>query len=309
MFSPIRHITALGISVSILAALLIALLASPAAAETDESPPPGHEGAVVLNRPDAQVPLDVQFSDEEGRTVRLGDFFKADRPVLLMLVYFECPYLCNQTLNGVVEAVRGSSLTPGKDYQLVTISFDPREGPELAKQKKANYLEALGRPSADWHFLTSSRPAAARAVGDAIGFGYKLDEKGERYLHEAAIYVCTPAGRVSRAIRGVRFESDMLRDSLIFASRGKISSGLFGFALFCGMVHFDATTGKYTWAAQAIMQVTGILTVVILGTVIGRLVYKEKRRNRQATAGQQGDGQSCVSTDGGHASVSSSEDG
>jgi protein SCO1/2 len=295
--------------VGIFAALLTVLLASSAAAQTDEPPPPGHEGAVVLNRPDAQVPLEVQFSDEEGRTVRLGDFFKPDRPVLLMLVYFECPYLCNQTLNGVVEAARGSSLTPGRDYQLVTISFDPREGAELAKQKKANYLEALGKPAADWHFLTSSDPAAARAVGNAIGFGYKLDEKGERYLHEAAIYVCTPAGRVSRAIRGVRFESDMLRDSLIFASRGKISSGLFGFALFCGMVHFDATTGKYTWAAQAVMQVTGILTVVILGAVIGRLVYSEKRRKTAGADGPQEDGRSCLSKDGGHPSASSSEDG
>ena len=105
------------------------------------------------------MPLDVQFNDEQGRPVRLGDFFKPDRPVLLMLVYFECPMLCNLTLNGVVEAVRPSRLTPGKDYEFVTISFDPREGPELAKAKKANYLKALGKPAAaGWHFLTSSRP-------------------------------------------------------------------------------------------------------------------------------------------------------
>jgi protein SCO1/2 len=263
-------------------AVLLAVLVTPlASAQTDEPPPPGHEGATVLSRPDAQVPLDARFRDEEGRTVRLGDFFQPDRPVLLILVYFECPYLCNKTLNGVAEAARPSSLTPGKEYQIVTISFDPREGPALAKAMKASYLEVLGKPAANWHFLTNSDPAAARTVAEAIGFGYKPDGKGN-FLHEAAIYVCTPAGRVSRTIRGVMFDSAMLRDSLIYASQGKISSGLWGFALSCGMVHFDLATGKYTWAAQALMQVTGILTVIILAAVIGRLVYRERRQKRNA---------------------------
>ena len=131
------------------ALLAIMLAALPAAAEEDEPPAPGYEGATVLSKPDAQVPLDVRFNDEQGRPVRLGDFFQPDRPVLLMLVYFQCPYLCNRTLNGVAEAVRPASLTPGKDYQLVTISFDPREGPELAKAKRANYLKtwASRRPT------------------------------------------------------------------------------------------------------------------------------------------------------------------
>ena len=119
-------------------------------------------------------------------------------------------------------------------------------------------------------------------MADAIGFGYKLDAKGKLYVHQAAIYVCTPAGRVSRTIRGVAFDSAMLGDSLIYASRGKISSGLFGFALSCGMVHFDPATGKYTWAAQAIMQVTGILTVLILGAAIGWMVYREQRQKRHS---------------------------
>ena len=253
-------------------------------AETDEPPPPGYEGATVLNKPDAQVPLDVQFSDEEGQPVRLGDFFKPDRPVLLMLVYFQCPYALQPDAQR-----RGRGGPP--------VELDARQGlrdrdDQLRPARRAGACqgeegqlpEGVGQAeaAAGWHFLTSGEPAAARAVGDAIGFGYKLDAKGKLYLHQAAIYVCTPAGRVSRTIRGVRFESDMLRDSLIHASQGKISSGLFGFALSCGMVHFDPNTGKYTWAAQAIMQVTGILTVVILGAVIGRMVYREQRRKRQA---------------------------
>jgi protein SCO1 len=158
----------------------------------------------------------------------------------------------------------------------------------LAKAKKANYLKALGKPeaAAGWHFLTSSRPAAARTMCDAIGFGYKLDPKGEQYLHQAAIYVCTPAGRVARTIQGVVFDSEMLRDSLIDASEGKISSGLFGVALSCGLFHFDPATGKYTWAAMAIMRVTGILTVLILGTVIGTMIYRESHKKPTSTGEQ-----------------------
>jgi protein SCO1 len=259
---------------------IILLLASPAAAEPNQPPPPGFEGATIVEKPNAQVPLNVEFADEDGRTVRLGDFFKADRPVLLVPVYFQCPMLCNLTLNGLVKAIGPLKLTPGKDYEIVTVSFDTREGPELAKAKKANYLKALGRPeaAAGWHFLTSSNPSRARAMCDAIGFGYKLDPKGENYLHQAAIYICTPTGRVARTIQGVEFDSDMVRDSLIDASAGRINSGLFGFALSCGMLHFDPNTGKYTWAAMAIMRVTGILTVIVLGTVIGTLVYRERRK-------------------------------
>ncbi len=270
----------------LLLALATTLLARPALAQTNEPPSPGFEGATVVEKPDAQVPLDIEFLDEDGRTVRLGDFFQPDRPVLLVPVYFQCPMLCNRTLNGVVEAIRPLRLTPGKDFQIVTVSFDPREGPELAKPKKANYVKALGKPeaAAGWHFLTSSRPERARRLCDAIGFGYKLDPKGENYLHQAAIYVCTPSGRVARTIQGIKFDSEMLRDSLIEASAGKISSGLFGVALSCGLFHFDPATGKYTWAAMAIMRVTGILTVLILGAVIGTMIYRENRQKPTITA-------------------------
>ena len=135
--------------------------------------------------------------------------------------------LCNHTLNGVVEAIRPLRLTPGKDFQIVTVSFDPREGPQLAKPKKANYVQSLGKPeaAAGWHFLSSSRPERARRLCEPIGFGYKLDPKGENYLHQAAVYVCTPGGRVARTIQGIKLDSEMLHDSLIKASAGKISSG------------------------------------------------------------------------------------
>jgi protein SCO1/2 len=264
--------------------ILLFFFLSQANAQTNEPAPPGFEGATVVERPNAQVPLDLEFNDENGKPVRLGDFFKPDRTVLLMLVYFECPMLCNLTLNGVVKAVRPLNLMPGRDFEIVTVSFDPREGPKLAAAKKANYLKSLGKPAAaaGWHFLTSSQPSMARTLGDAIGFGYKMDPKGVQYLHQAAIYICTPKGRVARTLQGVEFPSDVLGDSLVDASAGKISSGLFGVALSCGLVHFDPATGKYTWAAMAIMRVTGILTVLILGTVIGTMIYREGHRKPTA---------------------------
>ncbi len=260
----------------------IVLSTLPAAAQTNEPPPPGFEGATVVEKPNAQVPLDAAFCDEQGQPVRLGDFYGHGRPVLLSMIYLRCPMLCSLTLNGIVKAIRPLKLLPGRDFEIVTVCFDPRESPELAKAKKANYIQSLGKPgtAAGWHFLTNSDGSQARKVGDAIGFGYKLDPKGEFYLHQSAIYICTPQGRVARVIQGVEFDCDVLRDSLINASAGKISSGLLGVALSCGLVHFDPASGKYVWAAVAIMRVTGIATVALLAGVIGTLVYRETRKKK-----------------------------
>jgi protein SCO1 len=274
---------------STLICLVLALFAHTALGQSNE-PPPGFQGATVVEKPDARVPLDVEFQDEDGRPVKLDDFFQTGRPVLLALVYYRCPMLCNLTLNGVVKAIRPMNLIPGRDYEIVTASFDPREGPELARAKKENYIKELGKPEAagGWHFLSSDKPAAARAIGDAIGFGYKLDPKGEQYLHQAAIYICTPDGRVARTIQGVEFDTDMLHDSLVNASAGKISRGLFGAALSCGLMHFDQATGKYVWAAVAIMRVTGITTVLVLATVIGTLMYRDTKKRRGQGIGDRG---------------------
>jgi protein SCO1 len=258
---------------------LISVLLFPSSASA-ESPPPGYEGAAVIEKPDARVPLDVTFYDEDGKPVRLGDYFRSGKPVLLNMVYLRCPMLCNLTLNGQVKALRPLALVPGRDFQIVTVSFDPREKPELAAAKKASYIRSLGKPeaAAGWHFLTSDRPSAAEALGQAIGFGFKLDPKGQNYLHQSAIYICAPDGRVARTIQGVEFAPDMLGDSLIHASQGKISRGLFGVALSCGLFHYDADTGRYTWAAVAIMRVTGILTVLVLAAGIGVMLYRDARK-------------------------------
>ena len=170
--------------------------------------------------------------------------------------------LCNLTLNGVVEAVRPLRADAGQGLRDRHGQLRPprRAGPGQGEEGQLHQVAGQARGRRRLAFPDQQRPGARPAVGDAIGFGYKLDPKGEQYLHQAAIYVCTPDGRVARTIQGVEFDSDMLRDSLIDASPGKISSGLFGVALSCGLVHFDPATGKYTWAADGHHAVTGILT-------------------------------------------------
>jgi protein SCO1 len=262
----------------LLAAILFHL--APAIAQSYAPLPASQTGGKIVDKPNAQVPLDLTFTDESGSAVKLATYFQPNRPVLLVMVYFGCPKLCSVSLNGVTEAVRKIKLQPGRDFEMVTVSFDPKEGPELAASKKANYIKSLGNPeaAAGWHFLTSSDPAAAKALGDAIGFGWVRAGDTDNFDHEAGIYFCTPDGRVSRVQRGTFFEADMVRDSLINASQGKISSGLFGVALTCGVMQFDAVTGKYALAAIALVRIAGIGTLIALASGIGWMLYRESRR-------------------------------
>ena len=253
-------------------------------AQNREAPPPGFEGATITPKDNVQVPLNLEFTDEKGQTVRLGDYFKKDRPVILSMVYYNCPMLCNLTMNGMVTAARQMPLEVTTQYEVVWVSFDPREKPPLAQAKKNKYMQELGQENGPqgWHLLTGTEKNA-RLLGETLGFGYKLDPKGKEYMHQAAIYVCTPDGRVARTIEGVQFEPLMLKDSLINAAQGKISSGIFGIALSCGLYNYDTETGRYVWAAQTLMRVTGLLTVVLLGSFIGLLVYRDSRKRRHET--------------------------
>jgi protein SCO1/2 len=262
-----------------LALIAIALLPVASARGADDYTPGESAGAKIIPVPDAQVPLDLTFKDESGKTVKLGDYFHADRPVVLSMVYFRCTALCGPALNGLTQALRGVGLQPGQQFDLVTVSFNPAEGPEMAAKKKESYINALAKPefAPAWHFLTSSDPSTAKALGDAIGFGYRKKPDSNDYLHSAGIFVCTPEGRVSRVQQGVMFDPVELHDSLVFASKGKISSGLFGVALECGLFNFDAATGKYTWAAMAIVRVTAIATLLALASGIGWMLYRENR--------------------------------
>jgi len=228
---------------------------------------------------DAAIPLDAEFVDEGGKPVRLADFVGGDKPVILTLVYFNCPMLCNLILNGLVDALKQLPLTPGEDFEIVTVSFDPRETSTLARLKKQNYLRQLGRPeaAASWHFLTGTDPNIHRLT-DAVGFKYRYVEETQQYAHAAALYLLTPEGRVGRYLYGVVFDPETLRLGLVEASEGKIGSTVDRLLLYC--FHYDPDAGRYALAAVTVMRAGGVAMVAALAIVLGTLWRAEMRRRR-----------------------------
>ncbi|MEW6367564.1 MAG: SCO family protein [Acidobacteriota bacterium] len=227
------------------------------------------EGVEVTERPDSPIPLKLEFTDEDGRAVRLGDYFKRGRPVILTLGYYECPMLCTLVLNGLIETLKTIEWTPGLEYEIVTVTINPAETYRLARLKKENYLTEYGRAGAamGWHFLTG-REENIKALAGAVGFGYKYDERIEQYAHPAVIIVTTPEGHVSRYLYGIKYEPKTLRLALVEASEGKIGSTVDQVILYC--YHYDAAAGRYAPAAMKLMRIGGVATLV---TVAGLLAY------------------------------------
>ncbi|HVF28044.1 MAG TPA: SCO family protein, partial [Pyrinomonadaceae bacterium] len=180
-----------------------------------------------------QVPFDATFRDETGRAVKLGDFF-GKKPVVVSLVYYECPMLCNQVLNGLVGMMEALKFTAGKEYDVVTVSFDPRETPELAARKKETYLKRYGRDGAEsgWHFLTGDKAEIDRLT-EAVGFGYAWDTNSNQFAHASAIMVATPEGKLSHYFYGIDYAPKDVRLGLIEASAGKIGSPVDKLILYC----------------------------------------------------------------------------
>jgi len=261
--------------ISLLAVLLTAVPAAPA--DRTEKAPAELDGVGVTEHRSAPLPLDRPFVDEEGRAVRLGDYFDGRRPVILNLGYYGCPMLCGLVVNGLTAGMKQMDWSPGAEYQVVTLSINPAEKPTLAKAKKQNYIKELGRPSSagGWRFLTG-RQADIRAVTDAVGFGYRWVEETQQFAHAAVIVVCTPDGRVSRYLYGIEFDPQTLRLSLVEAAKGKIGSPLDQVLLFC--FHYDAREGRYALAAAGLMRLGGVVTAVALGAFLLSLWRREKRR-------------------------------
>jgi len=222
-----------------------------------------------------QVPLDLTFRDETGRTVQLKQYF-GRKPVLLTLVYYECPSLCGLVLQGLLKSLRVLNYTPGEQFEIVTVSISPQETPELAAQKKLNFLKEYGRLDAarGWHFLTGEEEPIRR-LADAVGFRYVYDPKTQQYAHAAGIMLLTPEGRVSRYFYGIEYSPRDLRMGIIDASQGKVGSPVEKVILFC--FQYDPTTGKYSLAIIRVVQLGGILTVFILGGYIALKLYQERR--------------------------------
>jgi protein SCO1 len=227
----------------------------------------------------AQLPLDVNFRDDSGRDVQLREYF-GRKPVVLALVYYGCPMLCNQVEMGVVGSLKMLSFNPARDYEVLFVSFDPRENPEMASKKKAAALSRFGRPetAAGWHFLTG-KEEAIRAVASAANFRYSFDEKHNLFAHASGIMLLTPDGRISRYFYGVEYPSRDVRLGLVDASAGKVGTPIDHLLLFC--FQYNPETARYSATVLRIVRLGGILTILTI--VVGILIFR-RRDVRAASA-------------------------
>ena len=248
----------------------------PADAPKDSLPPPLKKVAIE-QKLNGQVPLDLVFRDEEGRERKLAEFF-GQKPVILSLVYYDCPMLCTQVLNGLVAGMKPLKFDAGKEFEVVTVSFDPREGPALAREKKEAYLQRYGREGAGagWHFLTGGQ-ASIDALTDAVGFRYAWDEETKQFAHASAIMILTPEGKLSRYFYGIDYPPKDMRLGLVEASNNRIGSPVDQILLYC--FHYDPRTGKYGFAIMNGLRAAGVATFLGLGLLIFVLKRREGLKN------------------------------
>ncbi|MFO0837979.1 MAG: SCO family protein [Phycisphaerae bacterium] len=241
-------------------------------------------GAEIVQKVGDKLPLDLEFADEHGRPVRLSSFFDGQRPVILTLNYYGCPSLCGIQLSGLLDSLKQMDWTAGEKFEIVTVSFDPMETPELAAAKKQSYMEDYARAAAHrgWHFLTG-KVESIRALTSSVGFGYRWNESTQQWLHAAALILCTPSGKVSRYMAGVAYDPKTLRLSLVEASEGRIGSIIDDLFLTC--YRYDPHSGSYVPFARGMMTVGGALTVVLLSIVLAGFWRQELRRKRAAQLG------------------------
>ena len=234
----------------------------------------------VTEHLNAKLPLDLEFKDEDGNWVELGSFFDGKRPVILTLNYYRCPMLCGLMLNGVVDGLDEMAWTPGEEFEIVTVSINPLETPELATAKKQNYLKRLDRPGVakGWHFMTG-RELEINRLAETVGFSYTYDPVSQEYAHAAAIFVCTPDGRVARYLYGIEYPAKRLKFALLEAAEGTVGTSLDQLILYC--YHYDPTNRRYTPVAMNIMRLGGGATALILGISLGVFWIREWRRKKR----------------------------
>jgi protein SCO1/2 len=254
----------------------------PPAGTSSELVPDVLEKVGIDQKLNSQVPLDAVFRDEAGRPVKLGEYF-GKRPVVLSLVYYECPMLCTQVLNGAVAAFKVLNFGIGDEYEVVTVSFNPKETPAMAAAKKQTYLAKYGRSSgaAGWHFLTGEQPAIDALAG-SVGFRYAFDKASQQYVHASAIMVLTPDGRVSKYFYGIDYPPKDLRLGLIEASGGRIGTPVDQVLLYC--FHYDPHSGKYSMVVMNVLRLAGVLTVALIGGFIVTMWSLDRRKSKRAAA-------------------------
>ncbi len=261
----------------------VALLAlAPLPARAEDPLPSQLEGVGIDQHMDAQVPVDLTFRDETGKTVVFGDLL-GGKPTILNLVYYECPMLCTLVLNGLLSSLRALPFEVGKEFNIVTLSIDPGEGPELAAAKKKNVLAEYRRVGAEagWRFLTGDEASIRRLAG-AVGFRYTYDEETDLYAHAAGIVILTPRGKVARYFYGIDYAPRDVRLALIEASQNKIGTVVDQLLLFC--YQYDPKSGKYSAATMKLVRTGAILTVLALVTFILLARRREARHARGAAA-------------------------
>jgi protein SCO1/2 len=263
---------------TVAALLVLAIVTPPSLSAAANAPRPDDvlAGIDVRQRLGEALPLDAVFTDESGARVELGDYF-GDRPVVLALVYYECPMLCTLVLNGLVKALRAMKYEPGEEFEIVVVSFDPEETPDLAAAKKAKYVDAYDRDSGGegWHFLTGDVGSIERLT-DAAGFDYVYDPQRDEYAHAATLMIVTPEGKLARYLFGVEYSSRDLQLAVVEASQGTIGGVVERFLLFC--YHYDPALGRYSAAAMNLVRLGGVATVS--GMVIFFMVMRRRERRR-----------------------------
>jgi len=268
-------------------ALLSFFAAAPAVAQLNNgvmSPPantrpPRLQNVGIDQHLDAQVPPDLAFVDESGKAVKLGDYF-GRKPLILNLVYYNCTMLCGEALAGLSSAMRLVKFDVGNEFDVVTVSFDPRDTPQMAAVKKADYVKRYGRPNAaaGWHFLTGSAQSID-VLARTVGFQYQYDEKSNQFAHATAIMLLTPQGRISRYFYGVDFPPKDLRMGLVEASQNKIGNAVDAVLLYC--YHYDPQTGKYGAMVANILKLAGAATILLLGGLIFTLWRLDRSVSRK----------------------------
>lgn len=225
---------------------------------------------------DSQVPLKLAFRDEAGREVRLGEYF-GKKPVVLILAYYRCPMLCSQVLAGATHAFTQLRFRIGQQFNVLTVSFDPRETPALAASTKDTYLHRYGHPEAadGWHFLTGQQPEIA-ALTQAVGFHYAWDAQTQQYAHATGILVLTPSGKVAQYFYGIDYPAQDLRLALVQSSQEKIGSLADEVLLYC--CKYDPNSGRYTAIMGRVLQIAGAFTLLILGGVLSLLFYLDRKK-------------------------------
>src|SRR5438477_1759611 len=228
--------------------------------------PPGLKNVGIQQNLNQQIPADLAFTDDLGRSVHLGDYF-GKKPLILNLVYYNCPMLCGEVLSGLENSLRMMSFDVGKEFDVITVSFDPTETPEMAAKKKGDFLRRYKRAGAEqgWHFLVGPK-ISVDALTKAAGFQYQYDEKTKQFAHAAAILILTPQGKIAQYYYGIEFPPKDLRLGLVEAGAGKIGNVVDQLLLYC--YHYDPEQGKYSATILRVLRLAGVATMLFIGTFI-----------------------------------------